>query len=312
MATFVERLHSSQSRCGNGICVGIDPRWDQLPEAIKARAQSRAANPLEAAALAFEEFSLRIIDLVAGKVPVVKPQVAFFEELGPAGSVVLGRVIRAARRAGLLVICDAKRGDIGTTAEAYARGYLAGEDPDAAPWGADALTVSPYLGRDTLEPFLQVANERGGGLYVLVRTSNPGAASFQDPASDGIKLFERVADAVEAANVPHLAGGEYGPMGAVVGATYPQELVQLRARMPHAPILVPGYGAQGGTADDVAAAFDANGLGAVVNSSRGIIFAYRRKDLALQFQGDQWEQAIPVAVEEMRVDLARALAARKS
>lgn len=310
MANFVERLHSSQSRCGNGICVGIDPRWDQLPDSIKERAQSRASNPLDAAARAFEEFSLRIIDLVAGKVPVVKPQVAFFEELGPVGSVVLGRVIRAARRAGLLVICDAKRGDIGTTAEAYARGYLAGEDPDAAPWGADALTVSPYLGRDTLEPFLQVANERGGGLYVLVRTSNPGAATFQDPASDGIKLFERVADAVEAANVPHLAGGAYGPMGAVVGATYPQELVQLRARMPHAPILVPGYGAQGGTADDVAAAFDADGLGAVVNSSRGIIFAYRRKDLALQFPGDQWEQAIPVAVEEMRADLARALAAR--
>ena len=310
MATFVERLHSSQSRCGNGICVGIDPRWDQLPDSIRAHALSRAANPLEAAALAFEEFSLRIVDLVAGRVPVVKPQVAFFEELGPAGSAVLARVIRAARKAGLLVICDAKRGDIGTTAEAYARGYLAGEDPEAAPWGADALTVSPYLGRDTLDPFIQVARERGGGIYVLVRTSNPGAATFQDPATDGLKLYERVANAVEASNLDLLNGHPYGPVGAVVGATYPQELVQLRARMPHAPILVPGYGAQGGTANDVAAAFDGDGLGAVVNSSRGIIFAYRRKDLALQFAGDRWEEAIPVAVEEMRADLARALAAR--
>ncbi len=123
-------------------------------------------------------------------------------------------------------------------------------DPEAAPWGADALTVSPYLGRDTLEPFIQVAKERGGGLYVLVRTSNPGAASFQDPSTDGLRLYERVANAVETANLDlltaDLSGGQpYGPVGAVVGATYPQELVQLRARMPHAPILVPGYGAQG-------------------------------------------------------------------
>lgn len=306
MTTFVQRLHSRQSRLGNGICVGIDPRLDQLPTKVVARARSAGGSPLEQMARAFEEFSLRIIDVVADLVPVIKPQAAFFEELGPAGTLVLARINRAARDKGLVVICDAKRGDIGTTAEAYARGYLAGANPDAAPWAADALTVNPYLGRDTLEPFIQTARERGAGIYVLVRTSNPQSGTFQDPKSDGLTIYERVADLVESWSNELCGSDDYGPVGAVVGATYPAELVALRARMPHVPILVPGYGAQGGTAKDVNAAFDAQGLGAVVNSSRGIIFAYKRADYHDRFAPDRWEDAVRAAVLEMQADLSAA------
>jgi orotidine-5'-phosphate decarboxylase len=308
MSRYVQRLHDRQIRFGNGICVGIDPRMEQLPPGIVAAARARGGSPLEQAAAAFEEFSLRILDVVADLVPVVKPQAAFFEELGPAGMLALARVNRAARAKGLVVICDAKRGDIGTTAEAYARGYLAGADPEAAPWAADALTVNPYLGRDTLEPFLKVAKERGGGLYVLVRTSNPQSGTFQDPVTDGRTIYERVADLVEEWSAGLAGDDGYGLVGAVVGATYPQELVALRARMPHVPILVPGYGAQGGTARDVAAAFDARGLGAVVNSSRGIIFAHSRPEFRERFGPDRWEDAVRLAVEEMRADLASARA----
>jgi orotidine-5'-phosphate decarboxylase len=308
MSRYVQRLHDRQTRFGNGICVGIDPRMEQLPPGIVAAARARGGSPLEQAAAAFEEFSLRILDVVADLVPVVKPQAAFFEELGPAGMIALARVNRAARAKGLVVICDAKRGDIGTTAEAYARGYLAGADPEAAPWAADALTVNPYLGRDTLEPFLKVAKERGAGLYVLVRTSNPQSGTFQDPVTDGRTIYERVADLVEEWSAGLAGDDGYGLVGAVVGATYPQELVALRARMPHVPILVPGYGAQGGTARDVASAFDARGLGAVVNSSRGIIFAHSRPEFRERFGPDRWEDAVRLAVEEMRADLASARA----
>lgn len=310
MTTFVQRLHNRQSRIGNGICVGIDPRLDQLPKELVARARSGGGSEPEQAARAFEEFSLRVLDVVADLVPVVKPQAAFFEELGPAGTSVLARVQRVARAKGLVVVCDAKRGDIGTTAEAYARGYLAGEDPDAAPWAADALTVNPYLGKDTLEPFIQTARERGAGIYVLVRTSNPKSGTFQDPKTDGVTIYERVANLVEEWSAELRGADDYGPVGAVVGATYPAELVALRQRMPHVPILVPGYGAQGGTAKDVAAAFDAQGLGAVVNSSRGIIFAYNQPRYRERFGPDQWEEAVRAAVEEMRADLAAGLQSR--
>ncbi len=253
----------------------------------------------------FEEFCCRVLDIVAPLVPAVKPQAAFFEEWGPAGCAALARVIARARELGLIVVCDAKRGDIGTTAEAYARGYLAGADAAAAPWGADALTVNPYLGRDTLEPFVRVATERGAGIYVLVRTSNPGAGTFQDMReSDGTTLYRRVAAVVEELADETRAGHRYGSVGAVVGATYPTELAELRQAMPHAPFLIPGYGTQGAGAKEVAAAFAADGSGALVNSSRGIIFAIERPEYAARFAPAQWEQAIEAATRDMIADLA--------
>ncbi len=304
MTNYAQRLHASIQAKGTPALVGLDPRLDQLPESIVESARSRESEPAAVAAAAFEEFCVRIIDVVAELVPAVKPQAAFFEEWGPDGCLALSRVMRYARESGLIVICDAKRGDIGSTAEAYARAYLAGEDPRAALWAADALTVNPYLGRDTLEPFVDVAQQRGAGIYVLVRTSNPGAGTLQDRETDSQPLYRHVASLVDELAAQTRQDHRYGAVGAVVGATYPRELAELRELMPHTPLLVPGYGSQGGSAADVAAAFDEDGLGALVNNSRGINFAYRREPYAGRFGPDEWEQAVEAATRDMITDLA--------
>ncbi|HET6423933.1 MAG TPA: orotidine-5'-phosphate decarboxylase [Planctomycetaceae bacterium] len=303
-AHFATRLHDAIRSKKTPAMVGLDPRLDWLPAEILTSARRDHDDPQAVAAAAFEEFCVRIIDVVAPLVPAVKPQAAFFEEYGPDGCLALARVIRYARAQGLIVIADAKRGDIGTTAEAYARAYLAGADSQAAPWGADALTVNPYLGADTLEPFVKVANERGAGIYVLVKTSNPGAATFQDRLTDGQPLFHRVAEVVEQLSAASADSGGYGPVGAVVGATYPAELTELRRLMPHVPLLIPGYGSQGGTAADVAGGFDSAGLGAVVNNSRGINFAHRSGKFAVEFGEQRWEAAVEAATRQMIADLA--------
>jgi orotidine-5'-phosphate decarboxylase len=303
MSAYIARLLTAMRQKGNPVVVGLDPRFSQLPADVVAAARARGGDQATVVAAAFEEFCFRILDVVAPLVPAVKPQAAFFEEWGPEGMAVLARVIRRARQLGLIVICDAKRGDIGTTAEAYARGFLAGSDPSAAPWGADALTVNPYMGTDTLEPFVKLAVERGAGLYVLVRTSNPGSGSFQNHGPAGKPLYERVAAEVEQICERTRGDQPFGVAGAVVGATYPQELVALREQMPHAHLLIPGYGSQGGSAADVASAFGADGTGAVVNNSRGIIFAYEKADYAARF-GTRWEAAVEAATQAMIVDLA--------
>lgn len=300
---FTTRLHAAIKAKGTPALVGLDPRLDQLPQDVLQSARDLHDDPIAQAASAFEEFCVRLIDVVAPLVPAVKPQAAFFEELGSDGCLALSRVIRYARQQGLIVICDAKRGDIGTTAEAYARAYLAGADPRAAPWQADALTVNPYLGRDTLDPFVRIARERGAGIYVLVKTSNPGSASFQDRVAEGSAIYQHVATVVEELTSETLEQG-YGIVGAVVGATYPRELVALRAAMPHAPLLVPGYGSQGGAAADVAAAFADDGLGALINNSRGINFAYKSKPFAEEFGPRRWEAAAEAATKQMIADLA--------
>ena len=294
--TYIARLNAAIRRTGTAALVGLDPREELLPDCVRSTSKSTAA--------AYETFCCGVIDAVADLVPAVKPQSAFFEAQGPDGVAALARVMRHAREVGLIVLLDAKRGDIGSTAEAYAAGLLAGSDPDSAPMPADALTISPYLGTDTLQPFVERAAAVQAGLYVLVRTSNPQSGSFQDRQTDGTTLFEAVADHVESLN----AGGEqdagYGSVGAVIGATYPDELAALRKRMPHTPLLIPGYGSQGGTAADVRAAFDADGLGALVNSSRGITFAFRTGEHAERFGDAGWQDSARAATEAMIADLA--------
>lgn len=304
MSHYTDRLHAAIASRQTPALVGLDPRLDQLPDSIVQAARQRTSNDTEAAASAFDEFCSRIIDVVAPLVPAVKPQAAFFEQFGPAGCQVLQNVIRKARDSGLIVICDAKRGDIGSTAEAYANAYLAGADANAAIWAADCLTVNPYLGKDTLEPFVRVAIERGAGIYVLVRTSNPGAATFQDRETNGQKLYQRVAEVVEQFNSECLGTCGYGAVGAVVGATYPEELTELRQAMPKTPLLVPGYGSQGAGAAEVAGGFDEDGFGALINSSRGINFAYRKAPYSEQFSPDEWEQAVEAATHDMIRELA--------
>jgi orotidine-5'-phosphate decarboxylase len=247
-------------------------------------------------ASAYANFCIDVIDVVAPLVPVVKPQAAFFEEIGPLGMAALAGVIEHARSRGLIVIVDGKRNDIGSTAEAYARGYLGREE---SAWHGDALTVSPYLGDDSLTPFVDVARERGAGIFVLVKTSNPGSGLLQDASCDGEPLYRRVAAHVE--SLARTSAGEcgYGAVGAVVGATYPEQLVELRRAMPHTWFLVPGFGSQGGTAADVAGAFDRDGLGAIVNNSRGIIFAHERAEYKDKFGAGNWQLAVEAATREM-------------
>jgi orotidine-5'-phosphate decarboxylase len=244
-----------------------------------------------------------VLELVAGRVGVVKPQSAFFEACGPAGLSALQAVIRRGKELGLLVILDSKRGDIASTAAAYADAAFAGTGVGGRRlpvWAADALTVNPYLGRDAVEPFIASARQVGGGLFVLVRTSNAGAGLFQDLDVGGKKLYRNVAAAVAGWNAGGLGACGLGDVGAVIGATHPQELAELRAELPHVWFLVPGYGAQGGSARDVAAGFRADGLGAVVNSSRGITFPFHPDD-------PDWESAISRATDQATDELQNAM-----
>jgi orotidine-5'-phosphate decarboxylase len=304
MPSFAERLDAQIKNRRTPALVGLDPRWDSLPDTIRSRAAGQSGTIQERTAHAYEAFCKDVIDVVVPLVPAVKPQVAFFEQLGPAGMQVLKVVMQYARQNGLIVIADAKRGDIGTTATAYAHAWLAGEDTDSAAWSADALTVNPYLGCDTLQPFIDVATDRNAGIYVLVRTSNPGAADFQDLTHDDKPVFRAVADRIESISASMSGDYGYGSVGAVVGATWPDELQALRAAMPSVPLLIPGYGAQGGSSADTAAAFDHNGLGAIVNSSRGINFAFRRAPYSEQFSPDRWQDAVAAATRDMIADLA--------
>ena len=306
MPDYSTRLNTRIRILKTPALVGIDPRWDLLPATIRAVAESKSANRCERDAWAFEAYSKQLIDIVAPLVPAIKPQVAFFEQLGVPGFRALHSVMDYARRAGLIVIADAKRGDIGSTAEAYADAWLAGEDPHAAAWPADALTINPYLGTDSLQPFVDLAHRRGAGLYVLVRTSNPGAAEFQDRMSDGQPLFEIVARTVQRLSDTTRATDQvFGCVGAVVGATWPVQLQELRNQMPAVPLLIPGYGTQGGTSSDTAGAFNSDGLGAVINSSRGINFAWQRQPYSDQFGEARWQDAIAAATRDMIADLAQ-------
>lgn len=298
MERFSDRLDQAVRAKRSAVLVGIDPRSDLLPPGFLDQPQAAS---WEEQAAAFERFSCAVIDVVADLAAAVKPQAAFFEQLGPAGMTALGRVIRHARQRALLVILDGKRNDIGSTAAAYADGYLGA----SSAWAADALTVSPYLGDDSLKPFVDVAESRAAGVFVLVKTSNPGGGMFQDLLCDGRALYQRVGAYVESLAQATAGACGYGQVGAVVGATYPQQLAELRQAMPHTWFLVPGYGSQGGTAKDVAAAFDAGGSGAIVNNSRGILFAHRDKRYAERFGPSRWQEAVEAATRDM-IDQLRA------
>jgi orotidine-5'-phosphate decarboxylase len=278
MSHFADRLAAAVRAKGNALCVGLDPRWDALPLEVRRR---HGGDSLAAAAAAFEEFCGRVLDVVAPLVPVVKPQSAFFEACGPDGMAALRRLLRKARGLGLLTILDAKRNDVPSTAAAYADAAFAGTAVAGRVhpvWEADALTVNPYLGRDAVEPFLRSARRANAAVFVLVRTSNPGAGQFQDLECGGKPLYRHVGEAAAAWARENLGACGLGDVGAVVGATYPAELAALRQALPEVIFLIPGFGAQGGGAADVAAAFRADGLGAVVNSSRGILFPFAPAD----------------------------------
>lgn len=265
---FADRLCQAVRDKGTPLVVGIDPRPEQFPQELQLPATAPVAERLDQVRLYCRE----IIEAVADLVPAVKPQAAFFESLGPGGCQVLAETVVLARERGLIVVMDAKRGDIGSTAEAYAQAYLGADSP----WGCDSLTVNPFLGDDTLDPFVRQAQQTNSGLFVLAHTSNPGSRWIQDRAGDPEAVYQMVADHLQRLSAETRGECGYGIVGAVVGATYPQQLMELRQRMPYVLFLIPGFGAQGGTAADVQAGLDSHGLGALINSSRGIIQAYQQ------------------------------------
>ena len=298
---FADRMFIALKRAGNPILVGIDPRVEDLPAGFLERFPADRVGTAEA----IKVFGCEVIDAVAAEVPAVKFQVAFYEMYGPEGIKALHETESHAKKRGLIVIMDGKRNDIGSTAEAYARAYLGrvpvGDRLEAS-WHADALTVNPYLGSDGIEPFVRIAAKENKGVFVLVRTSNATAGEFQDLVAEGRPVYRHVAEHLARWAAGHGGDSGYSLVGAVVGATYPEQLAELREVLPGVPFLVPGYGAQGGSAVDVAAAFDENGLGAIVNSSRGLTFAYKRREFA-RF-GTNWQRSIQEAVREMAEDLA--------
>ena len=296
MQAFTDRLADAVRRKGP-LCVGIDPRWEMLPLSFRKFRDDLALE--SRAMLAFEHFSNRILDLVQPFAGVIKPQAAFFELFGPAGMMAMYTILRRAKEMGFVTILDAKRGDIASTATAYADAAFGGGTLDGARypvWDADSMTVNPYLGQDAVEPFLTAAKAASRGVFVLVRTSNPGAGLFQDLVCDGKPLYRHVADAVASWNESTVGACGLGDVGAVVGATHPAELRELRAALPDVWFLIPGYGTQGGTAADVKAAYRSDALGAVVNSSRGVTFPFHPDD-------PNWEAKVVAAAAKAAAEL---------
>ena len=261
------------------ICVGLDPMLGYIPEHVKEKAFAEFGETLEGAAEAIWQFNCAIVDATADLIPAVKPQIAMYEQFGIEGLKAYDRTVKYCQQKGLIVIGDIKRGDIGSTSAAYATGHLGSVkvgNTTCSAFNTEYVTVNPYLGTDGVEPFVDECNASDRGIFVLVKTSNPSSGEFQDRLIDGRPLYELVAEkVVEWGNMS--MDGTYSNVGAVVGATYPEQLRELRARLPHTMFLVPGYGAQGGGAAGVAGAFDANGLGAIVNSSRAIMCAYQKE-----------------------------------
>jgi orotidine-5'-phosphate decarboxylase len=298
---FADRLSQQIARQGTPLVACLDPRLAQLPESLRAGVRE---NDYAAVAAAFQKFCCEIIDVVAPLVPAVKPQAAFFEMTGPAGMTALSRIIDYAMSRDLMVLLDGKRNDIGSTATAYARGWL-GRKPASA-WGCDALTINPYMGDDSLQPFVDRGLETGSGLFVLVKTSNPGSNTFQELPTGNRKLYQEVAAWVQTTAAATAGQCGYGVVGAVVGATHPAHLAELREAMPNTFFLIPGFGAQGGKAIDLVSAFDEHGGGAIVNSSRGIIFAWEQPRYG---ETSSWQASVDAATRNAMAEIADVLPA---
>jgi orotidine-5'-phosphate decarboxylase len=308
LENFADRLIEVIQQKGSPIVVGLDPQLQYIPTEIKDQAFRRYGQGSKGASLALLEFNRRILDIVSPYTGIVKLQVAFYELLGPPGMDTYQKTLRYAQKKGLLTIGDIKRGDVEHTALAYAQAHLGEvevEDTRLKGYDCDAVTLNPYLGQDSIAPFLRVAEERDKGLFILVKTTNPSSKDFQDMAtSSGERLFEKVAKKVAQWGKGLMGRHGYSSVGAVVGAQYPNVARRLRRLMPRAFFLVPGYGAQGARAEELDDYFNADGYGAIIASSRAITFAY----LYPPWKGRamDWEEAVRQAVQKMHSEVAGA------
>lgn len=305
---MINQLTANIRKTGAPIVVGLDPMLDYVPVHIRGKAFEEYGETLEGAAEAIWQFNKEIVDHTCDLIPAVKPQIAMYEQFGIPGLAAFKKTVDYCKEKGLVVIGDVKRGDIGSTSAAYAAGHLGHVQVGSksyAPFDEDFATVNPYLGSDGVNPFLKVCKEEKKGIFVLVKTSNPSSGEFQDQLVDGRSLYELVGEKV-AAWGEELMGEDYSYVGAVVGATYPEMGKVLRRIMPKAYILVPGYGAQGGKGKDLVHFFNEDGLGAIVNSSRGIIAAYKQEKYA-KYGEKAFAEASRAAVEDMAADIRGAL-----
>lgn len=303
---LIDRIKQTQ----NPTVVGLDPRLDYIPTHIKQAAFAEFGETTAGAAEAFYRFNVELIDGIYDLVPAVKPQIAMYEQYGRFGICAYINTVEYAKQKGLIVIGDIKRGDIASTAEAYSDGHIGrvcvGENKYAV-YKEDFITLNPYLGYDSIEPYLQDCRQYEKGLFILVKTSNKRSGDIQDLIADGKPVYEIVGGYV--ADWGRDLIGKYGfsEVGAVVGATYPEQAKRLRETMPHTFFLIPGYGAQGGKAEDLAVCFDKDGLGGIVNSSRGIIAAYQSAKYKDNFGEKEFAQAARQAVLDMKEDLGRVI-----
>ncbi|MCM1025316.1 MAG: orotidine-5'-phosphate decarboxylase [Roseburia sp.] len=312
---MIQKLISGIRRTNAPIVVGLDPMLKYVPEHIRRAAFAEYGETLEGAAEAVWRFNRGIVDAVCDLIPAVKPQIAMYEQFGLPGMAVFQKTVDYCKEKGLVVIGDIKRGDIGSTSEAYAVGHLGKVQVGSRllyGFNEDFATVNPYLGSDGVKPFLKVCREEKKGIFVLVKTSNPSSGELQDRLVDGRPIYELVGEQVAAWGQECMPEeGDYSFVGAVVGATYPEQGRILRKLMPKTFILVPGYGAQGGKGADLAHFFHEDGLGAIINSSRGIIAAYQQEQYA-EYGGEGYADAARAAVIAMREDIAQACEQRFS
>ena len=305
---MIQKLISNIQKTKAPIVVGLDPMMNYIPQQVKEKAFQEFGETLEGAAEAIWQYNKEIVDCTCDLIPAVKPQIAMYEQFGIEGMKAFKKTVDYCKSKGLVVIGDVKRGDIGATSAAYATGHLGKVQVGSKTYSAfdeDFATVNPYLGSDGIKPFMEVCKEEKKGLFILVKTSNPSSGEFQDQLIDGKPLYELVGEKV-AQWGEECMGEQYSYIGAVVGATYPEMGKVLRKVMPKSYILVPGYGAQGGKGADLVHFFNEDGLGAIVNSSRGIIAAYKQEKYA-KFGAEHFGEASRAAVEDMVADINQAL-----
>ena len=298
---MIDKLVSKIQKLNAPIVVGLDPNLAFVPDHIKKQFEG-IQDPMEAAAESIFLFNKGIVDAVCDLIPAVKPQIAMYEQFGVPGLRAFQKTVEYCHEKDLVVIGDIKRGDIGSTSEAYARGHIG----NASPFNEDFVTLNPYMGSDSVKPFINYAKPDKKGVFILVKTSNPSSGEFQDQKIGDRTLFEMVADKVNEWGSDYVGECGYSYVGAVVGATYPEQAALVRRLMPKAYILVPGYGAQGATAKDILPNFNEDGLGAIVNSSRGIIAAYKNEKYA-KFGPEHYDEAARAAVIDMQKDITSVL-----
>lgn len=308
---MINKLVSKIQKTQAPIVVGLDPTLKFVPQHIQQKAFAEYGETMKGASEAIWQYNKQIVDAIYDLVPAVKPQIAMYEQFGVEGVIAFQKTVEYCKEKDLVVIGDIKRGDIGSTSEAYAVGHLGQVkvgNTMCRGFDEDFVTVNPYLGSDGVKPFIKVCQEEKKGLFILVKTSNPSSGEFQDRLIDGRPLYEIVGEKVAEWGANHM-GDSYSYIGAVVGATYPEMGKVLREIMPKSYILVPGYGAQGGKGADLVHFFNKDGLGAIVNSSRGIIAAYQQEKYA-EYGAENFADASRAAVLDMKEDIAGALAHR--